>query len=52
MVIEKEKELEKEATEFLRKNGFGWDGSREEEISKTIFLRPQTGIEKPLPYYK
>ena len=46
------KELEKEATEFLRKNGLRWDGRRKEEISKTIFLRPQTGIEHPLPYYK
>ena len=46
------KELEKEASRILKENGFSWDGRRREEIGKTIFLRPQTGIEKPLPYYK
>lgn len=52
MVIEKEKELEKEATQFLKGKGLMWDGRRKEEIGKTIFLKSQTGRGHPQPYYK
>jgi len=52
IILVKDKELEKQATEFLKENGYGWDGRRKEEVCKTIFLKPQTGIERPPAYYK
>ncbi|MCK6462671.1 MAG: hypothetical protein L6Q29_02520 [Candidatus Pacebacteria bacterium] len=48
----KELELEKEASKILKENGFMWDGRKKEEVGKTIFLKPQTGVGYPRPHYK